>query len=73
MHRVNVFRVCWALTLVGASTAWAGAPPIKTQQCSVSPTGHFAIPGDVALFVANRNSTVTTYTSPPTLENPLGW
>lgn len=73
VQSVNVFRVCWAVILLGVSAAWAGGPPIKTQQCNVSPTGQFVIPGDIALFVANRNSTVTTYTSPPTLENPLGW
>jgi len=71
----NSCRVCCVTLLLSLSMASFGAPAIKTQQCSVKPTGHFELPGDIALSVANRNNTVTTYISPQpwTVENPPGW
>lgn len=52
-----------AIALAATAPANAGAPPIKTQQCSVSPL----LPADFALndrlYVANRSNIITGYTA----------
>jgi DNA-binding beta-propeller fold protein YncE len=60
-----------AIALAATAPANAGAPPIKTQQCSVSPL----LPADFALndrlYVANRSNIITGYTA--LLANPQGY
>lgn len=60
----------FALALLCLPAAFAGSPPIKTQQCSVLPLGGFQIPWDTPLFIGNRNDSVLNYTSPLTELTP---